>query len=283
MNFSGNLLFADDFKIFKLIKSNYDCELLQHDINSVTKWCENNCLHLNISKCKLISFTRSPRALQYSYNINGTELERVDKIKDLGVYFDNKMSFNDHYNYIVSKGNKLLGFLKRNSRDFKDPHTLKSLYISLVRSNLEYACCIWNPTYVVSINRIEAVQRKFTRYALRKLNWIDDVMPSYEQRCLLLGLQTLESRRKQYLVMLARDVLCSKIDCSALLALYPIFAPSRPLRERKMFFYVPRFYTNYGKNDPVSSSCILFNSVCDIIDLHLSRFLFKKALMLVIW
>ena len=152
-----------------------------------------------------------------------------------------------------------------------------------MRSNLEYACCIWNPTYDVSINRIEAVQRKFTRYALKKLNFVDDVMPSYDQRCLILGLQTLETRRKQYLIMFARDVLCSHTDCSALLALYPIFAPLRPLRRKNMFFYVPRFYTNYGKNDPVSSSCILFNSICDIIDLHLSRFLFKKVLMLVIF
>jgi hypothetical protein len=50
-----------------------------------------------------------------------------------------------HIELMVAKSSKMLGFIKRMARDFQDPYTLKSLYISLVRPNLEYASCVWNP------------------------------------------------------------------------------------------------------------------------------------------
>lgn len=274
---SDCLLYADDLKLFKSIKSIEDCTRLQNDIDTVSKWCIENVLYLNVSKCKIISFTRSLDPLLYHYNILNETLMRVEYQKDLGVVFDTKLKFNLHYDYIISKANSLLGFIKRNSKEFHDPYTLKSLYVSLIRSILEYACCIWCPSYANSINRIESVQRKFTRYAIRKLNWTDNIMPPYDVRCTLIDLKPLHSRRKYYLIMLARDALLNYIDCPALLALYSIYAPSRPLRQRQ-FFFVPRHFTNYGLNDPVSNSSSMFNSVCDVVDLNLSRQAFKNII-----
>jgi hypothetical protein len=48
---------------------------------------------------------------------------------------DGKMSFLPH----ISKSSRMLGFIKRISRDFRDPYTHKTLYTSLVRLNLEHA------------------------------------------------------------------------------------------------------------------------------------------------
>jgi hypothetical protein len=48
----------------------------------------------------------------------------------------------------------MLGFIKRLSKEFQDPYTLKSLYMSLVRLRLEYACCVWQPLYAVHVARM---------------------------------------------------------------------------------------------------------------------------------
>jgi hypothetical protein len=53
----------------------------------------------------------------------------------------------------------LLEFVKRLSGKFRDPYTLKTFYVSLVRPKLEYANCVWQPFYDVNVKRIERVQR----------------------------------------------------------------------------------------------------------------------------
>jgi hypothetical protein len=47
-------------------------------------WCIENKMDLNATKCKVISFGRSRTKILYSYQINGTLLERVSFIRDLG-------------------------------------------------------------------------------------------------------------------------------------------------------------------------------------------------------
>jgi hypothetical protein len=57
--------------------------------------------------------------------------------------------------------------VKRLSGEFKDPYTLRTFNVSLVRPKLDYASCVWRPFYDVHISRIERMQIKFVRYAIR--------------------------------------------------------------------------------------------------------------------
>jgi hypothetical protein len=50
---------------------------------------------------------------------------------------DGKMSFLPHIEAIISKSSRMLGFIMRISRGFRDPYTHKTLYTSIVRPNLE--------------------------------------------------------------------------------------------------------------------------------------------------
>jgi hypothetical protein len=104
------------------------------------------------------------------------------------------------------------------AREFEDPYTLKTLFISLVRPKLEYASCIWDPIYEVHSAKIERVQGKFIKYALRSLGWTDPLnLPPYENRCRLINLDTLAERRNKACVMFVFDVLSGKIDAPPIL------------------------------------------------------------------
>jgi hypothetical protein len=79
-------------------------------------------------------------------------------------------------------------------------YTLRTLYVSLVRPKLEYASWVLRPVYDVHIIRIELMQRKFVRYALRGLGWTDMYdLPPYVDRCALICLETLTRRRTDVL------------------------------------------------------------------------------------
>jgi hypothetical protein len=109
---------------------------------------------------------------------------------------------------MVAKAFAMLGFIRRLSLEFRDPYTLKFLYTSLVRPKLEYASCVWNSFYDVRVDRVKRVQKRFIRYALRGLGWTDmHDLPPYEDKCALLHLDTLTTRRPIACVMFIFDVL----------------------------------------------------------------------------
>ena len=94
------LLYADDLKIFLIIRSNEDCLELQRLIDMFAKWCYMNFLSISVSKCCVITFTRCKSPVIWSYTIGENSLERVSVIKDLGV-----PSFIDHYLHAAKKAN----------------------------------------------------------------------------------------------------------------------------------------------------------------------------------
>ena len=82
-------------------------------------WSEKWLLKLNIFKCKVLSITRG--MLQnniYGLNIVGgrCNLERVEKMKDLGVTVYEKLKFYDHIHEKVNKAYSMLRIIKRNFR-----------------------------------------------------------------------------------------------------------------------------------------------------------------------
>ncbi|XP_055632891.1 uncharacterized protein LOC129773314 [Toxorhynchites rutilus septentrionalis] len=123
-------------------------------------------------------------------------LERISSICDLGVMIDSKLRFIEHVDIMTAKAFSVLGFIRRHANEFTDDYVLKTLYCSLVRSILEYAAPVWSPFYVTHTLMIERMQKKFLRYALRRLPWNGPInLPPYSDRCRLIGLEPLSTRR----------------------------------------------------------------------------------------
>ena len=74
------------------------------------------------------------------------------------------LSWNNHVDLISSKAQRMLNHLYRTSRDITDIGTKKLLYISWIRSRLEYASVVWSPHTKRNINNLEQVQRRATRF-----------------------------------------------------------------------------------------------------------------------
>lgn len=83
---------------------------------------------------------------------------------------ERKLSFVFHIDAVV-KSLKMLGFVSKMSSNFKNAITLKTLFISLVRSRLENAFQIWSPHDRKYIYKMERNQKKF----IKSLNYRFDL------------------------------------------------------------------------------------------------------------
>lgn len=265
------LSYADDLKLYYTIKQPEDALFLQQQLEAFADWCHINRMSLNISKCSVISFGRKHSLLHFGYALSGIQLQRESTVKDLGILMDTKLTFKDHVAYVVSKASSQLGFLFRFAKKFKDVYCLKALYCSIVRPILEYSSVVWSPYYQNEMQRIEAIQRKFIRFALRHLRWRDRFnLPSYESRCLLINLDSLEARRNVAKACFIGDLLQGNIDSSTLLSLLDINRRRRNLRTYS-FLNIPPARTNYGLHEPMRSMSRVFNRCYCVFDSNVSR------------
>jgi len=124
----------------------------------------------------------------------GSEILSTTEIeKDLGVYLSKDLKWDFHINYMINKANRVLGMIKHPFK-YLNKNSLKLLFTSLVRSQLEYAAPIWNShsNGIDKIKQIENIQRTTRIQSLKGL--------SYEDRLLELGLPTLERRNRGDLI-----------------------------------------------------------------------------------
>ena len=92
-----------------------------------------------------MKITRKKQRFTSTFFLNNTELEEVDEFRDLGVITDHLLRWNSHVNCVNAKANRMLGLIKRTCKGLNDLKTLRTLYCSLVRSNLEYCSVVWSP------------------------------------------------------------------------------------------------------------------------------------------
>jgi len=263
-------MFADDVKICYSYTAGLEPSLIQPDLDNFERWCESNCLRLNIAKCKHMSLSWRQTSRQH-YKLHNTSLETVTEFRDLGILVDSKLRFNLHIQHIVNKSKSLLGFMKRWSKEFMDPYITKLLFTSIVRPTLEYASPVWNPHYSAYSDMIESVQKQFLLFALSHFNWNPHMnLPPYEARLKLIRLPTLHSRRTTANVLFLHKLLSGDIDCPTLLNRISINVPVNPERlQRTQRRYIPVYLntclTNYADNEPFRSICKDYNNLYELV------------------
>ena len=181
-------LFADDAKLGHEIACLDDTLYVQNDVNSMKAWGKKWLMEYHPQKCKVLQLGKNPLKGQYAYKLDGHELEFVSSEKDLGVTFDDQLSFDQHMSQKISKANQILGVIRRTFQHL-DRESFLMLYKSLVRPQIEYANQVWAPKLKRQINSIENVQRRATRM----IPGLKDL--PYEERLRTLKLPSLSYRR----------------------------------------------------------------------------------------
>lgn len=254
-------------KFYREIVNLDDCVKLQDDLNNFARYCLDNKLHLSLSKCKTITFTKKTNIVNFNYSLCGTSLEKVSIIKDLGITLDSKLHFDAHINLIVNKSFKLYNFVMRTCIPFKKTASYLLLYKSLVRSQLEYATSVWNPLYDKYHIQLEAVQRKFLRSmhyrCFRSKSSYDVLLQKY-------SLPTLKMRRMLLDQMLLFNICHHKFDCTKLVNQIYIHVPfrsyQRDTRKRNLFAPAP-CKTNAGERAPLRRIMSSYNDHFSNIEL----------------
>ena len=183
-------LYADDAKALREISSNEDVCHMQKDVDGLQQWADDLLLKFNKAKCKVLHL--GTKNIKGKYYLNGPEttheIESSELERDLGILVDSKLKFDSQIAQAASKGNQILGLIKR-TFVYKDMYTVKKLYTALVRPHLEYGNIIWSPRFKKDIDRIERVQRRATRM-------VEQVKQlPYEERLARMELPSLVYRR----------------------------------------------------------------------------------------
>ena len=92
------LMFADDIKLYRSIRSVEDCFVLQNDINVILDWSRHWLLSFNVSKCKVLHIGNTPYTGNYA--LDGIQLELLDNYRDLGIQIDSKLKY--YYSCILA-------------------------------------------------------------------------------------------------------------------------------------------------------------------------------------
>lgn len=262
------LLYADDLKLLKRIENLSDHLALQADVVSFQNWCIKNKLELNVKKCKVVTYTKRRTFEPFLYRINDCTISRDTKIKDLGVWFDQELSFAEHINTIISSSSKMLGFIIRNTKDFSNIDTLKTLYYALVRSKLEYCVLVWLPFYNHYKIALEKIQRKF----LKQLHYrVVGTFPQHriDQESLLsrFNLVSLEYRRYCLCLTFLYNLVNNVSDCPELLNKICLHVPR--LNARQSEYYSNAICrTNVGKRAPVHTLTSYYNKIAHLCDIN---------------
>lgn len=255
---SNKLLFADDVKFFRVIKSSSDSVLLQNDLNRLSIWCKRNKLMLNVDKCKVMSFSRSRYPVIHNYYLDNILLNRVVENLDLGITFSSNLTFNKHYLNISKKSSSILGFISRTCKDFTNSFTLKILYFSLVRSILEYNSIIWSPSTNTHIQSLEGIQNRFLRFVSYKCNIPRQRHTPYKPLLDTLNMNSLEIRRNIIDLKFLYKVLNGFIYSSEILNYLNFYVPKCQTRSTNTF-YLKLQKTNYLNDAPINRIMRLAN------------------------
>ena len=104
------------------------------------------------------------------------------------IIMDQTLNFRLHILNIVVRAKQRAYLIHRCFRN-KSPYFLIRAFKTYVRPTLEYASKVWSPFLLKDIDKIESIQRTFTKRLLA------DTSLSYPDRLTVMNLKSLEERR----------------------------------------------------------------------------------------
>ncbi|KAG0713115.1 RNA-directed DNA polymerase from mobile element jockey [Chionoecetes opilio] len=206
--------FADDTSISRLISNVQEVEHLQEDLNKVYSWATTNNMTFNEEKFEMLRCGPdcNIKTTTTLHTKGGSHITPTPHVKCLGVYLSADGSFSHHITETVRKARGMAGWVMKTFAS-REPEVMLTLWKALVQPLLDYCSQLWSPHKKADIQRLEAVQRSFTKHirGLHDLNYWD--------RLKILGIYSKQRRRERYRAIYIWKVLEKQVPDPTSLAL----------------------------------------------------------------
>ena len=133
-------MYADDtVLLFSAPQVSTIVATINRELRDLEHWLKVNCLFINVVKTEAMLFGTSQK-LSKVYNfpifLSGSLIKRVTEFKYFGVTFDQRLSWNEYIDSLISKAGKRIGLPSR-LRRFLTSHSAV-IYLSMIRPTLKY-------------------------------------------------------------------------------------------------------------------------------------------------
>ena len=143
-------------------------------ILTTQSWSSSNSMTLNTEKTAVVN-VRLSNQLHLEEPIvvdNGSSILPANVVKFLGIFIDDRLTFNHHVDKLISRVNYMLHILRHLKTQGLDQNGLRKFYCSNIRPVLTYAAPAW--FFLLSgtnKQRLENVQRAATRTILPDIGY----------------------------------------------------------------------------------------------------------------
>ena len=183
-------LFADDCVLYRQTQTKDDFNKLQQDLTKLAEWAKVWDMSFNVKKCAHMCISLKRHPVRHNFHIHGQQVPDASSYKYLGVTVSSDLGWNTHAQKVQAKAARTLGVIRR-ALGKCDQQVKATAYKQLVRPQLEYASCAWNPHTQKDIYLLESIQRQAARFVLHDYRREASVTAMLSS----LGWNTLQHRR----------------------------------------------------------------------------------------
>ena len=162
--------FADDSAVWKSGK-NVDeiIRIIQIILEAIEEWAIEWGFLISPGKTQVVlfnSFGIDPNTLK-KLKLNGKELEYSEAATFLGMTFDQLLTWKGHFDKLIARCNNDLNLMRMVSGTSfgADKKTLLMIYMSLIRSKLDYGCQAYMSASPAQLARLDKIQNNALRIA----------------------------------------------------------------------------------------------------------------------
>lgn len=189
-NVAQSLLFADDLVTFFMFNKTGGLEKTANKyLKDLENWLSKWKMKVAASKCNYIIFSKDKAKTRLKLKICGELIPYTDRIKFLGMTFDNRLSFSEHIKEIRAKCVSRLNIIKilANQHWKIKKILLGNIYKALIGSIIDYSFPIINVISEISIKKLQVIQNSAIR-SIFKLDYDtgSNILADYEGKLKLM-------------------------------------------------------------------------------------------------
>ena len=208
LDYCSTLQFADDTTIYKGHRNlRYLTWYIETDLSNLDDWFKAK-LTLNVGKSVYMTFGKN-KNVDTSIKLGHTELPRVDSVKFLRMWLDQKLNWDEHLSKLKSKMRRNMTMLQVGI-NLLDTHSNKILYYAQIYSHISYGLPLWGN--MISTTKMKSIQ-KLQNKCVRKIDTYEkQVQKIYQKHKLLRVKDALVLENCKLVYRLEHEMLPTKLS-----------------------------------------------------------------------